>query len=174
MMQDAFRVPRPRKRTRFQIILLVLAVLILLNSVTRYGATQTSEDSTALSYRAFNQLADVYRLGGSAPDLVAKLNVALGQIQEVRTKRFQGDNASAARLEDQARSTIADIMKDVPVAQQRAGRDSMSRTVVIVSLVPVVVALSTFMFYGGLRGWRWYEKTRLFGMRIVEKKKIED
>lgn len=65
-------------------------------------------------------------------------------------------------------------MKDVSVAQQRAGRDSMSRTVVIVSLVPVVVILSTFMFYGGLRTWRWYEKTRLFGMRIVEKKKVED
>lgn len=156
------------------LLALVLAAIVLLGTTTLRANTQVGENVTVLSYRAFDRVAQVYRSGGSAPDLVAKLNVALAQIQEARLKRSQGDNASAARLEDQARATIADITRDVSVAQQRAERDSMARTLVTVALVPVVVVFSAFMFYGGLRVWRWYEKTRLFRMRIIEKKKIED
>ncbi len=156
------------------VLVLVLVAVALLNSVIPHAATQTPEDATALSYQAFSQLAEVYQLGSKAPDLVAKLNMALQLIEKARLKRSTGDEAGAVVAEGQARSTIADIMSSIPGAKQSAERGLTTRTLLVAGLVPVAVALSTFAFYVGLRMWRWYGKMRLFEMRIVEKKKIED
>jgi hypothetical protein len=65
-------------------------------------------------------------------------------------------------------------MNEVPAAQQKAQAESTTRAILVFVPIPLVVAVSTFLFYSALRTWRWYEKTKLFEMRIVEKKKTED
>jgi hypothetical protein len=147
--------------------------MILLGIMVPKVTTQTS-DLVASSYHTFNLLADVYRLGGAAPELVAKLNIALEQMQEARIKRAQGDEAGAARLEEQARSTIAEIENAIPAAQQRAERDSATRMLFVLASIPVAVIISTFTFYLALSTWRRYERLKLYEMRIVENKKSED
>jgi len=44
------------------------------------------------------------------------------------------------------------------------------RTILVLTTVPLVVVASTFLFYVSLRTWRWYERMKLYAMRIVEKK----
>ena len=70
---------------------------------------------------------------------------------------------------------MAQIMSEAPAAQQKAALDSTTRTIVVVASIPVVVAASTLIFYVTLRTWRWYERMKLFEMRIVVgEKKTED
>jgi len=142
--------------------------------VTSLATAQTSEDLTGLSREAFGRLAEVYNSGGDAPGLVAKLNRALELVQEARLKRLSGDEAGALVLEEQARVSISEILNEIPSAQQQARQRSMARTLTVLVPVPVVVALSTFVFYVALRTWRWYDRTKLFEMTIVEKRKEED
>ena len=156
-------------------LLIVIVAMLLFAAIATTAITQTSNDLPTLSYQAFGQVADVYRSGGQAPVLVDKLNQALALIQEAQFKKSQGDEANAVKLEDQARSTMAQIMSEVPAAQQKAALDSTTRTIVVVASIPVVVAASTLIFYVTLRTWRWYERMKLFEMRIVVgEKKTED
>jgi hypothetical protein len=150
--------------------ILIFAALFLLISVAPHVGSQASSTPVDLSYQAFGQLAAVYRSGGQAPDLVAKLNSALGMIQDAQIKRDQGENTDANRLEDQTRTIIQSVLSAIPAAQEEAIRGSNSRTVITVALIPIVVALSTFVFYATLRTWRYYEKLKLYEMGIVEKK----
>jgi len=153
------------------LIVLILAVGALVNMEIQLANSQASENLTALTYDAFSQIAGVYQSGGEAPELVAKLNVAIQRIQEARLMRSQGDEAGAVRLEEEVRKEILDIIRGIPAAREKAQRDSTARTIRVFVSVPAVVALSTLIFYLGLRTWRWYEKIKLFEMRIVEKKK---
>ena len=152
-------------------IVLILAIAVLASLKTPVVKTQTSEDLTALTREVFSQISEVYRSGGQAPELVAKLNAALDLIQQARLRLSEGDETGAARLEQQARVEISDIMNEIPAAREKAQRDSAAKTLQIVGSIPLVVALSTCIFYAGLRTWRRYDKTKLFEMRIVEKKK---
>jgi len=137
-------------------------------------ANTQSQDLTASSFQAFNQLAQVYKSGGTAPDLVAKLNAAVAQIQVARIMRAQGNGTGAAKLEEEAQSTITEVENAIPTAQRVAQQESAARTLLVIASIPVVVIVSTLIFYAALRTWRWYEKAKLFEMRIVEKKKTED
>jgi heme/copper-type cytochrome/quinol oxidase subunit 2 len=91
-------------------------------------------------------------------------------IQDARVKRAQGDVTDANTLDNEAGSMIQSVLAAVPAAQQEATRDSTIRTITTVALIPVVVALSTLIFYATFRTWRYYEKMKLYEMRIVEKK----
>lgn len=148
----------------------ILIVLVFLSILVGQGVSQTPNDLTALSYQAFSQLANVYQAGGQAPDLLAKMNQALGIIQDARIKRAQGDIADANRLEDQASSTIRSVLNSASAVQDQAVRDSNMRSLVVIASVPIVIVLSTFIFYASLRVWRRYENMKLYEMRIVEKK----
>ena len=151
-------------------IVMTLLGVVLLLLIARQVVSQTTNDPIALSYQAFSQLTSVYRAGGQAPDLVVRLNQALGMIQDARIKQAQGDIPDANRLEDQARSNIQSVLNSIPAAETQAIHDSNSRTFTVVASVPTIVVLSTFIFYVGLRSWRYYEKMKLYEMRIVEKK----
>lgn len=160
-----------------QSMLLLVLMLGLAGLVSRgalLATGQTSDDPTALARQAFGDLASIYRSGGSAPELVAKLNVALELIQEARSKRLSGDEAGALALEEKARVAISEVLSEIPAAQEKAQRESTNKAFTVILYVPVVVALSTFVFYAALKTWRWYEKTKLFEMRIVEKKEEKD
>jgi len=152
------------------LFILLIAILVLVTSLAPRAGSQASSNLVDLSYQAYTQLASVYRSGGQAPDLVARLNSALDMIQDARVKRAQGDITNANRLEDQANSTIQSVLAAIPAAQEQAARNSTIRIVTTVALIPVVVALSAFTFYATLRTWRYYEKMKFYEMRIVEKK----
>jgi len=158
--------------------MLLLVLILGLTGLVGRGAQlvtgQTSEDPTALARQAFARLAGIYRSGANVPELVAKLNVALELIQEARSMRLDGDEAGALALEEKARVAISEVLSEIPAAQEKAQSESTNRTLTVLLYVPAVVALSTFIFYAALRAWRWYEKTRLFEMRIVEKKEQKD
>ena len=156
------------------LLVLILGFAGLAGKGAQLVRGQTSEDPSDLARQAFTQLAGIYRSDGNAPELVAKLNVALELIQEARSRKLDGDEAGALALEEKARAAISEVLSEIPVAQERAQRESTQRTLTVLLSVPVVVALSTFIFYAGLRTWRWYEKTKLFEMRIVEKKEEKD
>lgn len=145
-------------------------MMLFLSSSAQFAATQASGDPTTLSYQAFSQLKNVYRSGGQADDLVAKLNSALRMVQEARIKRAQGDISGGNRLEAEAAVTIQSVLAAIPTVNEEATRESNARTLTALGLIPVVVALSTFAFYAALRTWRYYEKMKLYEMRIVEKK----
>lgn len=145
---------------------LVLLAGIIILTIAQPSHSQAA-DVSALSYQAFNQLALVYRSGGTAPGLVSRLNVALGLIENAHLKRAQGDTANAVRLEDQARSIIEQLSPETIAAQQQAVHDSTLRAQVAYGEAALVVALLTVGFYGSLRLWRWYEKERLYEMRIL-------
>jgi hypothetical protein len=151
-----------------------MLVIVGVFSVMLPRANMQNADLTVSSYQAFSELAQVYRSGGTAPDLVAKLNVAVAKIQEAQVARAQGNATGAAKLEEQAQSAIADVESALPAAQASAQQESTARTLFVVATIPVAVFVSTFIFYASLRAWRWYEKQKLFEMRIVEKKETED
>jgi hypothetical protein len=155
------------------LLLLMLAIVSLFSMILPQANMQNA-DLTASSYQAFSELAQVYRSGGTAPDLVAKLNVAVAKIQEAQVARAQGNFSGAASLEQQARSTIGKVENAIPTAQASAQQESTARTLFVVAAIPVAVFVSTFIFYASLRAWRWYEKQKLFEMRIVERKETED
>lgn len=156
---------------KMSFVVFILAIAIIATLRTQIANTQRSGDPTTLAHEAFNRISEIYRSGGEAPELVVRLNIALGWIQEAQIRRSQGDEADALRLEDQARAEISAIMSDIPAAYEKAQRDSIARTLEVITSIPLTVASSTLVFYVGLRTWRWYEKIRIFEMKIVEKKK---
>jgi hypothetical protein len=162
-----------RRRRTVYLLLLTLATTGVFSTMLP-RANMQNVDLTASSYQVFSQLAEVYQSGGTAPDLVAKLNVAVAKIQEAQVARAQGNVTGAASLEEQARSAIAEVGNGVPAAQASARQEFTARTLSVVATIPVVVFVSTFIFYASLWAWRWYEKEKLFEMRIVEKKETED
>lgn len=151
------------------LLFLILATASVLSIVTPQANTQ-GVDLTASSFQAFNQLQQLYETGGTAPDLVARLNVAIAQIQEAKILRAQGNDTGAAKLEQQAQSTIHEVENAAPAALLKAQQESTSRTLLVIASIPVVVMVSTLIFYVTLRTWRWYERAKLFEMRIAEKK----
>ena len=153
---------------------LILSMAGIMIATASLATSQTPDDLNGLTREAFGQLAGVYRSGGSAPELVSKLNLALELIQQARFKRLGGDEASALVLEQRAHVVISEILEEEPAAQQEAQRQSTTRTLSVFLSVPVVVTLSTLVFYTTMRTWRWYEKTKLFEMRIIGKKKEND
>jgi hypothetical protein len=155
-------------------LLFLMLAIVSLFSIMWPQANMQNADLTASSYQVFSELAQVYQSGGTAPGMVAKLNVAVAEIQEAQVARAQGNATGAARLEEQARSTIAEVESAIPAAQAKAQQESTTRALFVVAAIPVAVFISTFIFYVALRAWRWYEKEKLFEMRIVEKKKAED
>lgn len=158
------------KRKHLAAILVTLTTLLLFAQGVLIVGSQRS-DPIALSYQAFSQLDEkIYRSGGEAPELVAKLNLALGVIEEVQMKRAQGDPAAANRLEDNATSIIQSVLNAIPTAQGQAAARAASWNLTVLVLVPVVVILSTFVFFVSLRTWRYYERMKLYEMRIIEKK----
>lgn len=136
----------------------------------KVATTQNSEKLEVLPGQAFKQIAEVYQLGGKAPELVTKLNSALTFLEQARLKRLQGEETSAVTLEEWARLEILEVTRDGAIARQKAQSDSANRVFSTILAVPVLVSLSTFGFYAGLRIWRRYEKSQLYEMRIVEKK----
>jgi hypothetical protein len=147
--------------------ILLLVVILTLTSVEP-TKTQTSEVS-ALSYQAFNQLAQVYRSGGTSPKLVALLNNGLVLVEEARAKRAQSDAVSAAVLESQARAIFVQMSPQISFAQQDAIRNATSRVQIL--FVETALTVCTLMagLYGGILLYRWYEKERLFEMKILGK-----
>jgi hypothetical protein len=144
--------------------MLIALFLVLTNVAPSY--TQTT-NVAALSYHAFDQLSAVYSSGGTAPNLVSRLNSALSLIETARIERAQGNATNASALEDQARSIIAQVSSQIPSAQQQAVQVSNLRVEVTIAGAIFVVGLLTVCFYGCLRVWRWYEKEKLLEMRIV-------
>lgn len=148
-------------------------LLITTPPTTETSPSPTQNDAVALSYEAFNQLARIYSAGGETPDLVARLNTALGLIQEAHVRLANGDNASAVQLDDEAQSILARVISEIPNAQQAAAHQTSTRFIIVIGSVPVIVSLTTLSFYVVLRIRRWDEKTRLYEMRIIEKE-LED
>lgn len=148
----------------------VLWVAILFGAFTQQANTQVSGDLGALSYQAFNGIVAVQKAGGNVSNLVGRLNVALGLIQEGRVKRAQGDSAATMRLEEQAHSTLGGIIDEAPIAKQSAEHESFTRALLVFISAPLIAVFSTFVFYAALQAWRWYDRAKLFEMRIVEKK----
>lgn len=161
---------------RVTVLLVSLSLCTLLltaPSTTETSPSSSQNDAVAMSYDVFNQLAHIYSAGGEASDLVAKLNTALGLIQEAHVRLAKEDNASAVQLIDEAQSLIATVISEVPSAQQAAAHQTSTRLIIVSVTVPVIVSLTTLLFYVVLRIRRWDEKTRLYEMRIVEKE-LED
>lgn len=152
------------------LFLLLVATLLLVGSIASRANSQTLSNPTDLSYEAFRQLTAVYRTGGQAPDLVAKMNSALSMVEEAHIKRTQGDIGDANRLENEAGSTIQSVLTAIPTAQEKAASDSANKVLTVIALVPVGILLSTLIFYATLRTWRYYERLKFYEMRIVEKK----
>jgi hypothetical protein len=146
--------------------------LLRIDETAKPSFTTYSElaEFRSLPFQAFTGLADVYKRGGTAPDLVAKLNAAINLIQQAQIKWNSGDGAGAAALEEQARTQMTAVIGKVPVAQQDADRVPQSRTFTMLLLIPIFVIVSTFIFYVALRTWRTYEKLKLYEMTIIEKK----
>jgi len=153
--------------------LLVLALAATVPFIVPWANSQGQDALITSSYQAFTQLANIYRSGGSAPDLVAKLNSAIELIQNARLKRAEGNTVEALKLESQARSTFSEIMAQIPGREQQAESEATLRMVTVLLFIPLVVLVSTFLFFLGLKAWRWYERAKLYEMRIVDKKKAE-
>lgn len=151
-------------RDAVPIILLAMAIMLVLTALS--AKTQTTELPT-LSYQAFDQLAQVYKSGGTAPNLVTQMNTALELMEEASAKRAQGDSATAVALENQARVIIEQASPQILVAQQEATHNATARFQVVSIEAVVVVGISTVGFYGCLLIWRWYEKEKLLEMRII-------
>ena len=167
-----FTVHRLCHLTAFALFVLIMTSLV--GEAALQVIISPPEDPTNMSRNVFAHLSDVYRSGGNAPDLVARLNAALELIDEGRLKRLNGEESQAVLLEEKARVIMTGIVDELPAAQQRAQRDATAKILLVVITVPVVVVLSTSLFFAALRTWRWYEKTKLFEMEIVEKKKEKD
>ena len=147
--------------------LALLAATLIILSAAPYALTQQPEPINTLSYRAFSGLALIYQQGGESPELVAKLNQAVGLIDEARVKSLQGDSAGASNLQTQANTILTDILNQTPLAQQTAANQRTTSIWITVSLVPLAVLLSTLLFYASLAAWRRYEKSQLYKMQIV-------
>ena len=149
------------------IIILIVALAFLAISST--SLIRGQEDIQSSVFQAYVGLANVYGRGGQSPDLVARLNAAIGLAEQAKVKRENGDMIGAASLENQAETEIIGVMSEIPAAQQNATQVSSTRTLAVAALVPVSVIVSTFVSYAVLRTWRAYEKRQLYEMRIIEK-----
>jgi len=156
------------------ILIALLACIAILDAAFLVSIIGAQEDTQSLAFQAFTGLADVYKRGGEAPDLVAKLNTAIDLIQQAQINRNNGDSAGAAALEEQARTQITEVIGKISAAQQDTDRVNANRTLTTILLIPISVAVSTFIFYFALRTWRTYEKLKLYEMTIVEKRKTQD
>ena len=95
----------------------LLLILVTANQVSEAAMQETvasAEDPTIKSRNAFDRLAEVYRSGGSAPDLDVKLNAALELIDEAQLKRASGDESQAILLGERARAVITEIVNELP------------------------------------------------------------
>ena len=155
-------------------LIALLACIVILDAAFLVSIIRAQEGAQSLAFQAFTGLADVYKRGGEAPDLVAKINTAIDLIQQAQIKRNSGDGARASALEEQARTQITEVIGKTPAAQQDADRVNANRTLTTILLIPISVAVSTFIFYFALRTWRTYEKLKLYEMTIIEKKKTQD
>ena len=151
------------------VLVLILSIGTVIGVATR--AQAGPEDLTVLARDTFAEIAAIYQSGGEPRELVDKLNSALGLLEQARLERLNGDVTNALKLEESAREMILEITGDIPAASEKAKRESTMTILKVLASIPVAVGLSTFAFYTGLKIWRWYEKTKLFEMRIVEKKK---
>jgi hypothetical protein len=148
--------------------LLVIAIVLVVSvSVTQVNSQ--SSDIVALSYQAYSEIATIYRSGGQAPDLVAKLNTALDMLHSAQLKHDEGDEQGATMLENQARTILDQVIAEVPPAQQQAKQEVVSETLSLMLTIPVTAIASTLVFYVALSTFRWYEKMKLYELRIVEK-----
>lgn len=162
-----------RARQFIVILIVAIAFLAIINeSVVLTVGDQA--DVGSIAFQAFTGLADVYNRGGQAPDLVARLNVAINLADQAKVKRENGDLAGAASLDSQARAEIAEVISATPAALQNADRFSTTRTITAIVLIPISVIASTFVFYVALRTWKAYDRLRLYEMRIIEKKEAQD
>jgi hypothetical protein len=165
---------QPSNHGKSVLLISLLACIMILNGGYLLSVIRAQEDAQSLAFQAFTGLADVYKRGGEAPDLVAKLNIAIDLIQQAQMKRNTGDGAGTAALDEEARTRLSKIISEIPVAQQDADRLTANRTLTTILLIPISVVISTFIFYVALRTWREYERLRLYEMKIVEKKKAQD
>ena len=149
----------------FWLALFVATLMILW--VTPHALPQPPESLDALSYQAFSGLATVYRVGGQSPELVAKLNQALGLMDEAQLKLLQGNGADARGLQGQANSILTGVVTETPAVQQSAANERTVKAWLTFGMVPVAVLLSTLLFYASLTTWRRYERSHLFEMRII-------
>ena len=131
--------------------------------------TRGQEEIQPSVLQAFLGLANVYSRGGQSPDLVARLNAAIGLAEQGKIEREEGNLTGAASLENQADAEAAYVLSQIPAAQQNADHVSSIRTMTAIALVPISVIVSTFALYLVLRTWKAYERRRLYEMRIVEK-----
>jgi hypothetical protein len=149
--------------------MLIVALAFLAISNTSLTLTRGQEDVQSSVFQAYLGLANVYSRGGQSPDLVARLNAAIGLAEQAKIKRENGDSIGAASLENQAEAEITNVLSEIPAAQQNATQAASTRTITAAALVPVSVIVSTFVFYVVLRTWRAYERRQLYEMRIIEK-----
>jgi CHASE3 domain sensor protein len=153
-----------------RVLFVLLAILLLTITMATYVSSQEATDATTLSYQTFLQLKTIYQSGGKAPTLLAKVNRALILIQEAQAKRSQGNAVAANGLENEARSTMQSVLGTLPAAQEQAAQQARARTIIVVTLIPLVVLLSSSTFYAIIRIWRAYERMKLYEMKILEKK----
>ncbi len=158
-----------------------LLLLVFLGSAIAVSSEYVELDSQTLEEQllpetrdVFAQIAQIYRIGSEAPELVARLNSALESIQEAQLRRMEGNESGASILEEQARIAVSEVRRDLPAAQQRAQYQSTVRAFMVIGSVPIIVALSTLAFYGVLKARDWYDRTKLFEMMIVEKRDREE
>jgi len=158
--------------TRLTVALVILALVLGGCVLISNAMAIDSSDSelTLQTYQAYSRIMAIYRAGGEAPSLVGKLNSALMLIHEAQLRRSEGDQASATRLEDQARTLFQEITDEASVDLANAKQATTLRTSLIIASVPATVAISTSVLYIALWMMRWLKRSRLYGMRIVEKK----
>jgi hypothetical protein len=130
---------------RIAVILLISFFLISTSLFLTVALEVEGEgsDLASLSYEAFTGVAAVYRAGGNSSTLVAQLNTALEQIREAKVKAALGQTGGAQVLQDQARSALEKIITETPAAQQEAQLETSRRTMIVLSFIPISVALST-------------------------------
>jgi len=163
-----YATPSSTRRLHLRVALLVI-VIVLVVSISATQVNSQSGDTVALSYQAYGEIAAIYRSGGRAPDLVAKLNTALEMLHSAQLKSAEGDDQGATALENQARTLLNQVIAEVPLAQQQAKQEVVSQTLSLLLIIPVTAIVSTLAFYVALSTFRWYEKMKLFELRIVEK-----
>ena len=149
-------------------ILPILTALLLLIIVSSPLVLTQNSDVFHQSYHTFVQLALLYKVGGTAPTIVAQMNVAIGLIELAREKRALGDVANATILENHARTIMGEVSPQILTAQQEAAQNSTARMQVDVLDAVLLVVVLTVGFYANLLILRWYEKEKLFEMKIVD------
>lgn len=155
--------------SQFAVILILILALPLFAISNGFLVMTSGDDVQSNVFRAYTGLADVYARGAQTPDLVARLNAAINLTEQAKIRRENGDLVGAASLDSQAEAEVTGVLNEIPAAQQNAIQVSSMRTMTAILLDPIIVIVSTFLFYVVLRSWRAYERRRLYEMRIIEK-----